>query len=52
MTDTKPADISYGFIRRDYVLANAEHAEALGLYIARKKTQGKPEVKFARGFRN
>ena len=30
----------------DYVLANAGHAEALGLYIARRKMQGKPEVKF------
>ena len=30
----------------DYVLANAGHAEALGLYIARSKMQGKPEVKF------
>lgn len=30
----------------DYVLANAGHAEALGLHIARKKMQGKPDVKF------
>ena len=30
----------------NYILANAGHAEALGLYIARQKMQGKPEVKF------
>lgn len=30
----------------DYVLANAEHAEGLGLYIARKHMQGKPNVKY------
>ena len=30
----------------DYVLANAGHAEALGLYRARSEMQGKPEVKF------